>query len=153
MMEAAEKYRVPPTHRVAVGAYVFDGEGRLLLLLRRKEPKVFAPPGGMLEPDEDPKEGILREVAEETGLRIRLLGPAFVWFGEITAGAPPFVGIDFIAEAETKDVRLSPEHAAFVWATPEDVEHGRVPTITPEGEGYDPKAIAEAFELWRKLTG
>ncbi|HDG68130.1 MAG TPA: NUDIX hydrolase, partial [candidate division Zixibacteria bacterium] len=64
-------YELNYTHRVAVGVYVFDGEGRLLLLKRRNPPLVFAPPGGRLVRDEDPREGARREVKEEAGIDVK----------------------------------------------------------------------------------
>ena len=146
-----KKYDVSATHRVAVGAYIFDDKGRMLLLHRRNPPRIYAPPGGRLEPDENPNDGILREVYEESGISIKLLGPAFIWFGQIVADTPPFVGIDYIAKAFTTDVVLSDEHDDFLWADKIKISSGEITTITADGYGYDPQKIIEAFELYNLL--
>ena len=57
-------------HFTATGFVVH--EGRILL---HWHPKVRAwlPPGGHIEPNEDPVEAVLREVLEETGLEVRVV--------------------------------------------------------------------------------
>ncbi|SRR5581483_1272614 len=62
-----------------VGAVVFDGAGRLLLVRRAREPGRgrWSVPGGRVESGETDAQALMREVAEETGLVveiIRLLG-------------------------------------------------------------------------------
>lgn len=57
-----------------------------------------------------------REVAEETGLRIRDLHVVGAVEGETEQSR--FVGLMFEALAEPGEVTLSGEHDAFVWATP-----------------------------------
>ena len=52
-------------------AFVVDN-GRTLLHWHKKLQQ-WMPPGGHLLPDEDPVSGALREVREETGLRVELL--------------------------------------------------------------------------------
>jgi len=58
-----------------VGAIVHDRVGRLLLIRRGREPGrgLWSLPGGRVEPGESEPEAIVREMAEETGLRIRVL--------------------------------------------------------------------------------
>jgi len=53
--------------------YVVSGD-RVLLIHRRREPHrgLWVAPGGKLEPGESPHEGAVREIYEETGLRIEL---------------------------------------------------------------------------------
>jgi len=57
----------------AVAAVVRDGQGRILLVLRDKEPRAgeWSLPGGFIEIDESPTEATVRELAEETGLTAR----------------------------------------------------------------------------------
>ena len=54
---------------VAVGAIVFDAEGRVLLVERGTPPGVglWSVPGGKLEPRETLAQAVAREVREETG--------------------------------------------------------------------------------------
>jgi len=56
-----------------VGAVVHDDRGRLLLIRRGQEPGrgLWSLPGGRVEPGETDHQAIVREVAEETGLRVR----------------------------------------------------------------------------------
>ncbi len=66
--------QTPLPYRIAVLCYLFDSEGRVLLLHRRKPPnqELFSPVGGKLDQSigESPTTCALREVREETGLEI-----------------------------------------------------------------------------------
>lgn len=61
-------------YKIAVLCYLFDAEGRLLLLHRRKPPNrdLYSPVGGKLEQSigESPTTCAVREIAEETGLTV-----------------------------------------------------------------------------------
>ena len=61
-----------PVREFTVAVFVVD-QGRVLLL---DHPKLgrWLPPGGHIEPGELPDEAAVREVEEETGVQIRLLG-------------------------------------------------------------------------------
>jgi 8-oxo-dGTP diphosphatase len=64
-----------------VGAVVRDEAGRLLMILRGHDPGkgLWSIPGGRIEPGETPEHAVIREVREETGLRVScgpLLGSA-----------------------------------------------------------------------------
>ena len=61
---------------VAVGAIVFDADGRVLLIERGKPPAagLWSVPGGRLEGAETLAQGVAREVREETGLVVEV-GP------------------------------------------------------------------------------
>ena len=47
-----------------------------LLLIRRSDVAVWALPGGLVQPHESVADAAVREVAEETGLAIRLTRPS-----------------------------------------------------------------------------
>ncbi|HEY5923397.1 MAG TPA: NUDIX hydrolase [Kofleriaceae bacterium] len=59
---------------VAVGAFVFDREGRVLLVERAQEPGKgqWTVPGGRLERNETLAQAVAREVREETGLIVEV---------------------------------------------------------------------------------
>ena len=55
----------------AVGLVICDGEGRILLEVRAKEPRkgFLAFPGGFVDPDETAEDACLRECVEELGVK------------------------------------------------------------------------------------
>lgn len=59
----------PPLHSVSVAGVVVDDQGRVLAIRRRDNGR-WEPPGGVLELDESIEEGLVREIAEETGLTV-----------------------------------------------------------------------------------
>lgn len=56
-------------HSVSVAGIVVDEAGRVLIVQRRDNGR-WEPPGGVLELDETFEEGVVREVAEETGILV-----------------------------------------------------------------------------------
>ena len=60
--------------RVAVGAFIFDPAGRVLLVERGRPPGegLWSVPGGKLEPGETLAQAVAREVREETGLVVEV---------------------------------------------------------------------------------
>jgi 8-oxo-dGTP diphosphatase len=59
-----------PRHSVSVTGIVFRYDGRVLAIQRCDDGK-WVPPGGVLELDETPSEGVAREVLEETGIQVK----------------------------------------------------------------------------------
>lgn len=61
--------------KVAVAALVSDG-ARVLLVRRKAIPRIgfWALPAGYMDADELPEEALVREVAEETGVTVRVTG-------------------------------------------------------------------------------
>jgi 8-oxo-dGTP diphosphatase len=58
-----------PRHSVSVAAAIVN-ESEQLLAVRRRDNGHWEPPGGILELDETIQAGLVREVREETGLRV-----------------------------------------------------------------------------------
>lgn len=58
-----------PKHSVSVAAAIIDDDGRFLVI-RRADNGHWEPPGGVLELGESITHGLIREVAEETGLNV-----------------------------------------------------------------------------------
>jgi len=109
------------THRVAVIGYVYDGQ-RFLLLKRLTPPYLWAPPGGHLFQDEDPRTGLLREIKEETGLEVKILVPVDIWFQKWKDHY--LLSIDFLVEPIAGHVQLSHEHSEYKWVSLEELERG-----------------------------
>lgn len=57
--------------------FVVDKRRKKILLVKHKKFNKWVQPGGHIEQGETPEETAIREVYEETGLRIRLLGERF----------------------------------------------------------------------------
>jgi 8-oxo-dGTP diphosphatase len=140
----------PLTHRVAVAAYIFHGD-KLLLLKRTKPPFTFAPPGGHLEIEEDPLDGLQREVTEETELAIRVIGVAHIWYGAVADGFAPLLCINYLAESDTPDVRMNDEHSEFAWVTREEIASGGMKTLSLDHRGYQPSDLLLAFDLFARV--
>jgi 8-oxo-dGTP diphosphatase len=74
-----KKPDVPPKHLVSYFALVDDKRGKLLLV-DHKLAGLWLPSGGHVEPGEDPRAAVVRELAEELGLAAEFMqpGPLFV---------------------------------------------------------------------------
>ncbi|WUI01951.1 NUDIX domain-containing protein [Spirillospora sp. NBC_00431] len=58
-----------PRHSVSVSGIVQRPDG-CILAIKRADDGRWVPPGGVLELDETPYEGVVREVLEETGVKV-----------------------------------------------------------------------------------
>ena len=58
-------------------AFVINPLDKKILLVKHKKYNKWVQPGGHIEPDELPEEAAIREVYEETGIKIKLLGIRF----------------------------------------------------------------------------
>lgn len=114
------------TKRVISHVVLSDHAGRVLLLETTYK-KDYELPGGVVERGETPRDGAIREVAEETGLLLNLAPPALVdWM-------PPSLGwsdaIEFIYDGGALDehaialIRLDPgEIVAAHWLAAADLD-------------------------------
>lgn len=57
-----------------VSVYVYDENEKKVLLVKHKKMGLWVQPGGHVEPNESMEEAAVREVYEETGLKVELLG-------------------------------------------------------------------------------
>lgn len=101
----------PP--QIAVTAIIVNDLGQFLLLFRETEPRIWAVPGGRLEPGEDLHAGLHREVAEETGLAVEVLAP--IDARSVRFGGRDYVGVVWLARVAGGELHLSTEHSAVRW--------------------------------------
>lgn len=112
--------RYPPRPILGVGALIFEGS-RILLVERGKEPLkgYWSLPGGVLETGETLKEGIRREVLEETGLHVEPYEVAEI-FERIMrdpSGIPEYhyVLIDYLCRVESGTLQAGDDVSAAAW--------------------------------------
>lgn len=111
---------------VAVGAVVWRGPERVLLVRRGQPPKAgeWSIPGGRVEPGERLRDAILREVQEETGLSVRI--GSLIDVAELIDGdeadipAIHFVLIDFNAEWIGGEPQPGSDARECGWFAPDD---------------------------------
>src|ERR1700691_3393424 len=98
--------RVTARRIPCVGAVIKDPAGRLLLIKRGHEPGagLWSLPGGRIEPGETDEEAVVREILEETGLRVecRELGGAVI---EVSDYRAVVTGGDLAPGDDAEDAR------------------------------------------------
>ena len=116
----------PDAPRVGVGAVVLH-EDRVLLVCRGRPPGVgkWSLPGGLLDLGERLEEAVAREVEEESGLRVQVLGLCGV-IDRVVAAEPPaedgtalvryhWVIIDYVAAVVGGELRAGSDAADARW--------------------------------------
>lgn len=105
-----------PYLKCNVGEYgvIMNGEGKFLILRLPQndefQTEMWMFPGGRLESDDQPEEGLRREVTEETGLRIHVVAPVYTarWGIEDPMKYTVFYLCRVVGESPEQ---ISPEHA------------------------------------------
>jgi 8-oxo-dGTP diphosphatase len=115
----------PDAPRVGVGAVVLDGE-RVLLARRGRAPSAgkWSIPGGLVHLGERLEEAAVREVQEETGLHVRLLGLCGV-IDRVVRDADivryHYVIIDYVAESVGGRLQAGTDAAEVRWVAVGDL--------------------------------
>jgi ADP-ribose pyrophosphatase YjhB (NUDIX family) len=144
------KRRYPDQPLVGVGAVIFRGE-EVLLVRRGQEPAQgdWSLPGGLVELGETLTAAIHRELAEETGLRVRILGIAAVLerlfpdaAGKI---AYHYVLIDYLCEYLEGELKPGSDITAARFVALADLDRFALPQFTL-------KVIRRAREQFRQGT-
>ena len=113
----------PDVPTAAVGAVIWSPRGEVLLVKRGREPRKgeWSIPGGKVEFGETLRDALIREVEEETGLKIEVLNVVDVvdFFGPETGGRPShhYVLIDFTARASGSP-RIGSDAVEAKWVPP-----------------------------------
>lgn len=108
-----------------VAGCVIEHEGKVLVLRRAKEyaePDTLGLPAGKIDEGETPKEAVIREVMEETG--ISLDDPEFIYTDLWDVGKKIIRYSTFFTrlKGECPEVILDPEeHSDFLWITPKEL--------------------------------
>jgi ADP-ribose pyrophosphatase YjhB (NUDIX family) len=114
---------MPGSRIRCVGAIVTDSDGRLLLVKRGHEPEVgrWSLPGGRVRPGESDPDAVVREVREETGLRVepgRLVGEV----ERPGPGGTVFDIHDYAASVSGGRLTAGDDAADVRWVHPRDLE-------------------------------
>jgi len=123
---------------MTVSGFVVEA-GATLLHWHRKN-GMWLPPGGHIEPDEDPVQAVLREVREETGVTAEVVGTGERFgFGTPAQLPPPYtILVEDIAEGPHQHIDLvyflrpvagAPRAAAegadaFIWVSAQQLRRG-----------------------------
>ncbi|MFJ3587464.1 NUDIX hydrolase [Streptomyces sp. NPDC090231] len=105
-----------PLHSVSVAGVVVREDGRLLSI-RRADNGTWELPGGVLELDETPEAGVVREVLEETGIHVEVDELTGV-YKNTTRG---IVALVFRCKPSGGTERTSAESVAVEWLTQEQI--------------------------------
>jgi ADP-ribose pyrophosphatase YjhB (NUDIX family) len=123
-------------------AILVDDEGRVLLARRAHDPEAgrWDLPGGFLEPDESPEDGLRREMREETGLDVevgRYVGSFVDVYGE---GGDNTLNIVFVCRPGPGDLEPADDVSELRWFAPEKL---------PPASEIAFRNGAEALGVWR----
>lgn len=129
-----------------------------VLLIHHKRYTEWLPLGGHIELNEDPEEALAREIAEESGLRVSIIGkrPDIAHSGVKPMITPPFVDVHkitdthrhiafvYFATTQSADVILhEKEHYAFKWFSKKDLYDRRY-ALSKSIRFYCLKALSSA---------
>ncbi len=115
---------VQPTHpQLAVSAAIFR-DGKVLLVRRARSPAkgFYSLPGGRVEFGESLHQALAREIDEETGLKIEIIGLAG-WREVVpaAAGAGHYLIMSFAARWVAREPALNDELDDYRWIAPDAV--------------------------------
>ena len=139
---------------------VFVVEKSRVLLIHHRQLNKWLPLGGHVELDEDPEQAALREVKEESGLEVELLGERPPTTGDGTRAliAPRFldihrindshehIGMIYWARPKSGELTLAEtEHHDIRWCSEGDLDH-LTPAMSSAVRWYCCRAIQEVWK-------
>ena len=138
--------------KVAVAGALFNEEGSVLIVQRSQKetylPGYWELPGGKVNFGEDPKEALIREFIEETGLSTKAVTPVRVFHYVTKEGTLQTVEIVFLlvlSKNSKKDIVLSGAHNSHVFIGSDDLDNylGNNPEVRQN--------VVEAFRAYEEL--
>ena len=124
---------------VATKALITNNQNQVLIIRESKDPERFQQgkyglPGGRLDFNEHPYDGLKREVKEETGLEINIgnLLDFHTWSPIVQDKHMHIVALFFHCLPLSEEVKLSHEHDHFAWLSKE--EFTKYPLMPQEKE-------------------
>lgn len=106
----------------AVSGFIYN-RGKFLLLRDTKMER-WMPPGGRVEKGESLIKALIREIKEETSLKIKILMPFIYWQGLHDDGQRQ--GISFLCLYQSGKVKISFEHLAYQWVSPKEIKNFKI---------------------------
>ena len=98
-------------------------DGRVLLVRRAIEPfyGYWDIPGGFLEAEEHPAASVVREIEEETGLRIRLTSLLGIYVDAYSTEDEYTLNIHYLAEVVSGEPRPASDVSELAWFAPHEL--------------------------------
>lgn len=146
-IEFGERIAAGATIKIGCSAVIFDAAREKVLLTQREDNQMWCLPSGGMEPGESASEACLREVWEETGLRVRLTRLVGVYStpNEVVirddGSRYQLVAICFEAEITGGTLGLSDETLAFGYYSRAEME--KMPVL--------PNQIRRILDAWKNL--
>lgn len=110
-------------------ALLLDSSGNMLTLRRSNTHPTLAGhidlPGGLIESNEEPGQGVAREICEETGLNVPTKSLTLVYAGAEVRGDENRVRLLYIGkvEGDKPPITISWEHESFEWTPITELQH------------------------------
>lgn len=106
--------------KIPVAGAIIINKNKILLIRRSKKdnwPMIWEFPRGRVKKGEDVREGLLREVKEETGLNVKILNFVDKYIYIADEGKRISTQYNFLCEMtdENQPVKISFEHDDFMW--------------------------------------
>jgi 8-oxo-dGTP diphosphatase len=118
---------------VATKAFI-KHEGKILVIRESSsytdstQPTKFDVVGGRVEPGENHRDALVREVKEETGLTITSGEPFYTseWHPTVRGESWQIIGIFFECSSNSSEVTLSKDHDVYKWIDPKDYKNNQI---------------------------
>lgn len=123
-------------------AVIIEQNGKILLAIRKNDPKkgTWDTPGGFIEPNESLEESVIREVKEETGLTVKVIG--YIASAPIDYEQKPTLTIGVHAQIVSGTMKPADDVASLHWVSLDEI---------PENIGFDSvRMVIEKFKTQQK---